>query len=166
MEEMKVWGSPSKKTRWPAVKWSVLKWPFLILLAVVLVVLIRAWIFPAGAVHPSAVQEDEFTEKTETLKFCLRLIVIALFVIAWVRVAWWTGAIAEAKGRDQNLFFWLALFFNPIPLIIVASLPGPRAAGALARMPCPRCGESIPAAAKVCRFCNALLTEQDRPRAK
>lgn len=34
------------------------------------------------------------------------------------------------------------------------------------RFNCPECGESIPVAAKLCRFCHALLTIKDRPAKK
>jgi hypothetical protein len=33
-----------------------------------------------------------------------------------------------------------------------------------ARFACPVCGESIPVVAKMCRFCNAVITDKDRPQ--
>lgn len=38
-----------------------------------------------------------------------------------------------------------------------ADLPVAYAVDAASRMPCPRCGESIPTAARVCRFCGHEL---------
>jgi hypothetical protein len=35
--------------------------------------------------------------------------------------------------------------------------------GTVDRMPCPECGESIPVLAKHCRFCQAIISEKDRP---
>jgi hypothetical protein len=34
------------------------------------------------------------------------------------------------------------------------------------RFNCPECGESIPVVAKVCRFCNAVITDKDRANAQ
>jgi len=48
---------------------------------------------------------------------------LAIPILLWACLASFTASMAQRKGRDRALFFWLAFFFNPIPLIIVASLP-------------------------------------------
>jgi len=40
--------------------------------------------------------------------------------------------------------------------------PAPRASEE--RFNCPVCGEAIPVAAKMCRFCNAVITANDKPK--
>lgn len=43
-------------------------------------------------------------------------------------------------------------------ILALAGSPAPRTSTAAARRPCFRCGESIPVAARVCRFCGAPLS--------
>jgi len=83
-------------------------------------------------------------------------IILIGIILGWAYLAAWVGAMAEAAGRSRRLWYLLAFFFNPIPLfIILAARTSPVATEQ--RQPCPRCGESIPRAAKVCRFCSCNL---------
>jgi hypothetical protein len=71
------------------------------------------------------------------------------------------GAIAGPTGT------LLGFLFSVVPVLIVLMsrsrkkpAPGPEPAAEAAggdRMSCPRCGESIPASARVCRFCGHEL---------
>lgn len=87
----------------------------------------------------------------------MEIIILFGALLAWAYLAAWTGAMAEEQGKSRRLWYLLAFFFNPIPLFIILagrSSPAP----ASERIPCPRCGESIPKAAKVCRFCQHSIT--------
>jgi hypothetical protein len=72
--------------------------------------------------------------------------------------------IARSKGYSFVLFWVLSLFWF-FPALIVSLVIPHRADpgyggmfGGVARGPCRRCGESVPLAANVCRFC-----DQDYP---
>lgn len=75
---------------------------------------------------------------------------------------------AEQKGYSGILFLLGCLIITPIIVIFILwVLPDQsqkKTAKADRRFPCPECGESIPTAAKSCRFCNAVITMKDRPR--
>jgi hypothetical protein len=96
-------------------------------------------------------------------------------LIVWLIFAVATGAVASSKGRSGVGWFLIGLVGGVFALIIVAVLPNQKVEAARheqlvsamrastqtqaadPRRPCPRCGESIPIAAQVCRFCNHQL---------
>jgi cbb3-type cytochrome oxidase subunit 3 len=94
-------------------------------------------------------------------------------VVVWLALAVFVGVFASNKGRNGFLGFLLALILSPlIGFIWVALMRDKKAearhselvkAVALKSPPeadtrvCPRCAETIKAAAKVCRFCQAEL---------
>jgi hypothetical protein len=110
----------------------------------------------------------------------LVLCVVASFVSS-VSFALGAGFLAEKNGREFWVWFLVSLFccswFGLIILLLLGPVgsgrrylskpkpPGlkppqqqqPPAPPADARFPCPQCGESIPVAAKVCRFCQAEI---------
>lgn len=47
-------------------------------------------------------------------------------------------------------------------IVAAAVKPKQPDSGDVKRFPCPKCGESIPVAANVCRFCQAIITDNDR----
>lgn len=95
-----------------------------------------------------------------------QLLLIAVPLLLWGALAALTAHIAALKGYDRTPWFVLAFLFNPW-VLLAAMIMGNRAAKTMPaapfepeRMPCPQCGESIPTAAKVCRFCQHSLTPQ------
>ncbi len=96
--------------------------------------------------------------------------VLLLFILLfWFLPAIATGVIASNRGRSGAGWFLLGVFLGWIALVIVLVLPTPTdpmpvnvlPSGGDPRQPCPRCGESIPLAARVCRFCGQELSPAD-----
>ena len=88
-------------------------------------------------------------------------LLVFLPIIGWiVLIVWWATRGEPVANR-----------YGPPPPESLGQLsdnppPAPRPVGAGSvggeeRLPCPRCGESIPAAARVCRFCNYELRAQE-----
>lgn len=87
---------------------------------------------------------------------------MGLMLVGWLVVAGFTAAIASAKGRNGAGWFVLGLLFSLVALIAAAAMPSlkpapvarPVGAEAEAEKKCPRCAETVKAAAKICRFCS------------
>ena len=79
------------------------------------------------------------------------------FLFVWLGLAFVSAIVANAKGRSGFLWFCLALFISgAIAILLLIALPS------LKRSPrpnprdhktCPRCAETVKAAAKVCHYC-------------
>jgi len=74
-----------------------------------------------------------------------------------------TSRVAVRKGYERSTWFLSGALLGPIALLIllllrdlrVDTLMSERSGGDVKRVPCGECGEMIPVAAKVCRFCKA-----------
>lgn len=101
---------------------------------------------------------------------------ITPIVITWIALAIIPAIAADSRGRSGGLWFIGGLLFSPlIALIVVLVLPNEREPSPVQlvraqdpeppfesdRGSCPRCGESIPLVAAVCRFCNLDLVTYD-----
>jgi ribosomal protein L32 len=86
------------------------------------------------------------------------------FLLIWVGFAVVSGVIASGKGRSGIGWFVLGVFFGIFALIAVAFLPSlrpeeaahqshPLKASPVATKACIDCGETILAAANVCKHC-------------
>jgi len=72
------------------------------------------------------------------------------------------GKMAEKKRYDFTTWFLFGTFLAlPAYLIIVMRepLPPPSQQGTMA---CPKCGQEITRASKLCRFCKTRIKESDR----
>jgi hypothetical protein len=87
-----------------------------------------------------------------------------VWVMIWLVVAGFTAAIANAKGRSGFGWFCLGFLFSVLALIAVAAMPRLDATPVVADASapggaaepvkrCPRCAETVKAAAQLCRFC-------------
>jgi hypothetical protein len=88
----------------------------------------------------------------------------------WIILSAVAGIVASSRGRNGPGFFVLSLVLSPLVGLLLAALlpsrqrrvaiPGPEDLDTPARINCPRCAESIAAAAKVCRFCGHELRQE------
>lgn len=90
---------------------------------------------------------------------------LGIFFSLWFLFALFPAWIAERKGHTFWKYFIVGLLLPIISLVIAFLAPPIHASReTVSRFPCPECGESIPTAAKSCRFCNAIITQKDKPR--
>lgn len=59
------------------------------------------------------------------------------------------GYIAKQKGREPLPWMVIGMFFFPLSLLVLLLV-----GETVQRKPCEKCGEPIPIAALVCRFCD------------
>jgi hypothetical protein len=67
-----------------------------------------------------------------------------------------SSTVASKKGHSSGAWFWCGFFFGIFGLIAAAGLPTKSAdsdRGSAFTKICPRCAESVKAAAAVCRYC-------------
>jgi hypothetical protein len=91
------------------------------------------------------------------------------FIVVWALFAGVVAVAADSRGRGGGWWFVISLLISPlIALLLLLVLPNLREDARPAepfvpeRGPCPRCGESIPLAALVCRFCGLDVVEYDK----
>jgi predicted nucleic acid-binding Zn ribbon protein len=84
--------------------------------------------------------------------------------MAWVMLAIMAGlAASELKKRSFWAWVFLSLLGGPIAWVVLYRLPiyvPPDL-----RTPCPNCGKTISKDAKVCRYCNQLVSQEAKDRA-
>jgi hypothetical protein len=93
--------------------------------------------------------------------------ILPFFLLIWFLPAIVTGFVASGRGRSGIGWFFIGLVLGWIALILIFVLPSPTnpmpvnvmngPVDSTSRQPCPRCGESIPVAARMCRFCGHEL---------
>jgi|GEM_PF-6914582 len=96
-------------------------------------------------------------------------------VLIWITSIIVSCIIADKNGRSVGAWFFLSLLFGFLATIVVLAM-GPANPVTIAvasphqpfvfaenRVPCPRCGESIVATAKICRFCSAAQAVNEWP---
>ncbi len=79
-----------------------------------------------------------------------------LFVIGWLISILIGGLIGRVKQRPLAGVIY-ALLLGPLGWLIVAVVPG-------GGKKCPRCAETVKREAKVCKHCQADLSEPERPK--
>ena len=83
-----------------------------------------------------------------------------LVLLTWLVMATICGVIANSKGYSFGAWFFFGFLLWPAALLIIIarrSIQNDYLQMYDRRMPCPRCGESIPIHARVCRFCDHNL---------
>jgi hypothetical protein len=100
----------------------------------------------------------------------LRWLAVELVLVGWAIAAGIVAVAADARGRSAFGWFLISLVISPLlGLILVLVMKNQRSpapavgdvSSGAKRAPCPRCGESIPLAAYVCRFCGLDLEAYD-----
>lgn len=93
--------------------------------------------------------------------------VITAMLAFYIWLAFIPATIGERKGHDFWTIFFISIFISwPATLVVVLLLPekGEVSRKDAARFSCPECGESIAVAARSCRFCSAIITDEDKPK--
>lgn len=100
------------------------------------------------------------------------LVMLFLYVGTTIVISLLVAHVAQRKGHEYWLWFFLGFLFHFVALLVVACLADkqqrePRVSRIREgqqeqRFPCPECGEMIQIVAKSCRFCQAIISDKDR----
>ena len=109
--------------------------------------------------------EREETKLNERIAIGIIIAIIAIGVFGLYCV-YLSIRLALVRGYPWVLAIVACFFLTPYlaALLIYFLPPQPGHSGFNERTPCPECGEYIMHTASICRFCNAILSGQDRTR--
>lgn len=87
---------------------------------------------------------------------------IAAFLVFYGFMCHSIAISAHNKGHDYIAYLLLSVFISPLATFIVVRLLPEKSL----KMPCPECGENVAFEARSCRFCDCIITKNDRTIAR